>query len=170
MLDFDPILRLGSIAVRLDALVAAGGVLVALIVGAILAWRQPEEVRPEDLLFVALAAVPGAVIGGRLGYALVHLDYYRLNPGAILDPSQGSLELTLAVAGAALTAGYAARILTGASGPWFRLAAVPTLVVLGVGKVSMALGGRGQGVPGSEPWATWYAGPGPWGSLSPATP
>jgi phosphatidylglycerol---prolipoprotein diacylglyceryl transferase len=170
VLDFDPILRLGGIAVRTDALVAAGGVLLALIVAAILAWREPEEIRPEDLLFIALAAAPGAVIGGRLGYVLVHLDYYRANPAAILDPSQGSLELTLAVAGAALTAGYAARILSGLAGPWFRLAAMPTLIVVGVGKVAMALGGRGQGQPASEPWATYYTGPGPWGSLAPGTP
>jgi len=170
VLDFDPILRLGGIGVRLDALAAAGGVVVALLVGAILAWRQPDDVRSDDLLFIALAAAPGAVIGGRLGYVLVHLDYYRANPGAILDPSQGSLELTLGVAGAALTAGYAARILSGAAGPWFHLAAVPTLIVLGAGKVAMALGGRGQGLPASEPWATHYAGPGPWGSLAPETP
>ncbi len=34
----------------------------------------------------------------------------------------------------------------------------------------MALGGAGQGAPTDAPWATQYAGPGPWGSLAADVP
>ena len=34
----------------------------------------------------------------------------------------------------------------------------------------MVLTGAGQGAPSDAPWATAYAGPGPWGSLAPALP
>jgi prolipoprotein diacylglyceryltransferase len=39
-----------------------------------------------------------------------------------------------------------------------------------VGKLAMALGGSGQGLPSGLPWATAYLGAGPWGSLAPELP
>jgi prolipoprotein diacylglyceryltransferase len=175
-LDFDPVLRLGGLAVRLDTLVAAAGILVALLVAAAVARTTPPAPRPsesasslrlDDLLFVVLAAIPGALVGGRLGYALLHLDYYAANPVAIVDPGQGSLELTLAVVGGGLSGLYGARMLSESAGRWFHVAALPTLLALGIGKLSMALGGAGQGAPSTADWATRYLGPGPWGSLAP---
>ena len=34
------------------------------------------SLRADDLIFIAVGVVPGAVIGGRIGYGLLHLDYY----------------------------------------------------------------------------------------------
>lgn len=177
--DYEPIVRAAGFVVRLDTLVAAAGVLVALLAGGALARSTPVRDEPErfggrlrldDLLFVALAAAPGALIGGRLGYVLLHAGYYAANPAAILDPSIGSLELTLAVAGGALTGGIGAHVLSLSAGRWFHVAAVPMLLALGIGKVAMALGGRGQGTPWDGGWATAYLGPGPWGSIAPEVP
>jgi prolipoprotein diacylglyceryltransferase len=177
---FDPYLRLGDVAIRLETLALALVLAAACILGALVARRTPSDPRPgsvpsatlraEDLVFVALAAVPGGVVGGRVGYALLHLDYYAARPASILDPGQGSLELTLGVVGAALTGGFAARLLSGRAGPWFHVAAFPTLLLVGGGKVAMALGGSGQGLPDAGPWATSYAGAGPWGSLAAELP
>jgi prolipoprotein diacylglyceryltransferase len=175
-LDFDPVLRLGGVAVRLDTLVAAIGVLLAILIAALLARSTPAKgdnpwlhrpLRLDDLLFVVLAAIPGALIGGRLGYALLHLDYYAANPAALIDPGQGSAELLLGVVGGGVTGLYGARMLSERAGRWFHVAAVPTLVAVGIGKVSMALGGSGQGAASTADWATRYVGPGPWGSLGP---
>jgi prolipoprotein diacylglyceryltransferase len=47
---------------------------------------------------------------------------------------------------------------------------LPLLLALAGGKLAMALGGSGQGVPWDGDWATAYLGPGPWGSLAPAIP
>ena len=89
---------------------------------------------------------------------------------AIVDPAQGSLELSLAIVGGTLSGAYVAGLLGAPIGRWLRAAALPLLFVLGSGKLAMVLGGSGQGLPSDLPWATAYVGPGPWGSLAPALP
>lgn len=167
--DFDPLLRLGDgLAVRwqtaaLVAIIAAG-----LVVAGLTARR--EGLRPDDLLFIAVAAVPGAVVGGRLGYLLLHFEYYSAHSEAILDPAQGSLELALGIAGGVLSGSYVASLLGAPIGAWLRTLALPLLFVLGAGKLAMVLGGAGQGQPADLPWATSFLGQGPWGSLAPELP
>jgi prolipoprotein diacylglyceryltransferase len=181
-LDFDPVLRLGDLALRLETLGIAAAVFIGLLVAAAIAGSTPAEgadpgpyiklrrLRRDDLLYVALGAVPGAVAGGRLGYALVHADYYASDPLALFDPAQGSLELAGAVVGGALTAGVVARLLDGPVGRWYHAGALPVLAAIALGKAATALGGSGQGQPFDGAWATAYVGPGPWGSVSAATP
>lgn len=167
--DFDPLLRLtDSIAVRWQTVALVAAIGAGLVLAGLIARRH--GLRLDDLLFIAVAAVPGAVVGGRLGYVLLHLDYYGSHTAAILDPGQGSLELALAVVGGTLSAAYVAGLLGAPIGTWLRSAALPLLLALGAGKLAMALGGVGQGQPADLPWATAYAGPGPWGSLAPAVP
>jgi prolipoprotein diacylglyceryltransferase len=177
-LDFDPVLRAAGSAVRLETVVIAIGLLWALLLAARIVGRPEPDTeqltaigfgtRIADLMLVVLAIVPGAVVGGRLGYALLHLDYYLAHPAALLDPAQGSLELVLGVVGGTITGAYAASALGGRIGPWLHAAAMPTLLGLAIGKFGMALGGDGQGLPSSLAWATSYVGAGPWGSLAPA--
>ena len=183
-LDFDPFVRVGDSGVRLETLALAGIVLLALAVAALLAARTPTHdphvpawatavdvhLRRDDLLFIVLGVIPGAVIGGRLGYVLIHLDYYSANPGSILDPNQGSLELGLAVLVGTLTGAYVCRLLDAPVGRWLHVAAVPMLVALALGELSRVLGGGGQGTATDLPWAVAYAGPGPWNALVPGTP
>jgi phosphatidylglycerol:prolipoprotein diacylglycerol transferase len=121
--------------------------------------------RVDDLVFIVVGAVPGAIFGGRLGYALDHLDYYRANPAAVLDPAQGSLTLTLAVPFGILTGGVIARLLGAPVGRWMHALALPLLFVLAAGKLVGVLGATGQGTPSDLLWAIAYGGPGPWGSL-----
>jgi prolipoprotein diacylglyceryltransferase len=166
--DFDPYLHLGDGVVRWETLGLAGGIFVALVLAGI--GARTMELRADDLLFVVLGTVPGAVVGGRSGYVLLHPVFFGDRPGAILDPGVGSLELGLAVVGGAFTGGIVAALLDGAVGRWFHIAALPVLVALGTGKLAMVLGGRGQGLPSDESWATAYLGPGPWGSLAPEVP
>jgi phosphatidylglycerol:prolipoprotein diacylglycerol transferase len=130
----------------------------------------PRHLRRDDLLFIVVGIVPGAVAGGRLGYVLIHLDYYTANPSAILDPTQGALQLSLAVVGGALTGALVAGLLDGRIGSWLRVAVVPMLGAIALGKLAMALGGSGQGEAWSGDAATAYLGAGPWGSLVPAVP
>ncbi len=166
--DFDPFLHLGDGVVRWETLGIAVAIFVALVLAGV--GARAMELRADDLLFVVLGIVPGAVIGGRLGYVLLNPAFFSDRPGAILDPGVGSLELGLAVVGGAVTGGIVAILLDGTVGRWFHVAALPALVALGTGKLAMALGGRGQGVPSDSSWATAYLGPGPWGSLAPGVP
>ena len=186
---YSPIVLIGGFAVRLDTIALALVILASLVVAARIARRTPVDVarspdeagedpdaeepnhlRADDLLYVAVAALPGAVIGGRLGYALLHLDYYQANPAALLDPTQGGLALSMAVVGGFITASVVAGLLGAPAGRWMHAAVLPVLLGLAAGKVAMAIGGSGQGLPWDGQWATAYLGPGPWGSPAPEIP
>jgi prolipoprotein diacylglyceryltransferase len=172
---FDPVLRLGQVALRWDSVGIALAILLALTAAALIAGQTPREgggarLRRDDLLFVALGATPGAVAGGRLGYVLLHLDYYAAHPEAIGDPAGGGLELSLGVVGGVLTGLAVASLLDGSAGRWAHVAAVPLVAGLALGKAALALGGAGQGAPSDAAWATAYLGDRPWASVAAAVP
>jgi phosphatidylglycerol---prolipoprotein diacylglyceryl transferase len=183
VLDFDPYLHFGERAIRWETLALAAVVLVGIVLAAFLAGRTPRDdvligeeelpedegegpwhLRRDDLLFILLGIVPGAVVLGRIGYGLLHVDYYSQDWRMLLDPGQGSLELTLAVLGGTLTGIYVAALLGASVGRWLHVAIVPVLIVLGLGKAAQVLGGSGQGSAVDLSWATAYLPPGPWGS------
>src|SRR6476469_1055046 len=166
--DFDPWLHLGDGAVRWETVAIAVAIFLSVVLAGVAA--RSAGLRVDDLLFVVLGLVPGAVVGGRLGYVLLHPAFFTDIPGRILDPGVGSLELTLGVVGGAVTGSLVALLLDGRPGPWLRVATVPTLVLLALGKLAMILGGTGQGLPTTGEPATAYLGAGPWGSLGPAIP
>jgi len=174
-LEFDPVLRLSDTAsVRYETIGLGFVVFIGLVLAARIGSGTPSVgpyvpapgLRIDDLVFCVVGAVPGAIVGGRLGSVLDHLDYYRANPGAIIDPNQGALSLSLAVPFGLLTAAVIARLLGAPVARWLHAAALPLLFVLAAGKLVGVLGGTGQGLPSDLPWATAYSGPGPWGSLA----
>jgi prolipoprotein diacylglyceryltransferase len=186
-LTFDPIAMIGDLSVRLETLGVALAVFLGLVVAVLVGRRTPVDIsrpadapgeepddsnhlRADDLLYIAVAAVPGAVIGARIGYALVHWDFYGSNFAPVLDIGQGGLQLSLGVVGGILTASIVARLLGAPLGRWMHVLAVPLLLVLALGKGAMILGGSGQGQLTDVAWATAYLGPGPWGSLAPQLP
>jgi phosphatidylglycerol:prolipoprotein diacylglycerol transferase len=178
-ITFDPVLRLSDTSsVRYETIALALVLLLGLLVAAWIASRTPAGdpddptacLRIDDLVFISVGAVPGAVVGGRLGYVLDHLAFYRANPGAILDPAQGGLTLTLAVPLGILTGALIARLLGAPVGRWLHAATLPLLFILAAGKLVGVLGATGQGALSDSPWATAYLGPGPWGSLAPFLP
>ena len=167
--DFDPYAQLfGDLTVSWGAIALAGVIAAALLLAGILA--RAAGLRADDVVFIAVGIVPGAVIGGRLGYLIVHSSYYGSTPAQLLDPAIGGLELGLAVVGGFVTGAYVASLLGASVGRWLHVAAAPLLFALGAGKLAMVLTGTGQGVPSDAAWATAYLGPGPWGSLVPALP
>jgi prolipoprotein diacylglyceryltransferase len=183
-LSFDPILSIGDVHVRLETLGIAAAILVALVAATLIARGTPVDVtrpadapgaepgelnglRADDLLYISVAALPGAVVGGRLGYALLHLDYYSANLPAILDVGRGGLQLSLGVVGGMVTATIVASLLGTHIGRWLHAVITPLLLALAAGKAAMILGGSGQGQPADVSWATAYVGSGPWGSLAP---
>jgi prolipoprotein diacylglyceryltransferase len=174
-LTFDPTVAVGPFAVRWETLALAAALFVSLLAFAAFARLSGRgtfvsRLRLDDLLFLAMAAVPGAIVGGRAVLALVYLDYYSAHPGALVDPFQGSLSLLGAVLGGTVTAAYMARLLEVPARRWLDAAAVPLLVAVGLGKLAYVLGGGGQGLPWDGAWSLVFAGPGPWLSPSPSVP
>jgi prolipoprotein diacylglyceryltransferase len=187
--DFDPTVAPFGLIVRLETLVLGGVILLVLALVALIAgWvSQPTDaesddgagshsrdsagrLRRDDLILIAFGVVPGAVVGGRLGYGLIHLDYYRANPSALADPGQGGLALTLAVLFGTVSGLAVARLLAAPIGRWLGVAGIPVLLGLGLGKLATVAGGEGQGNYSDSSWATSFAGPGPWGSANAGYP
>lgn len=173
-ITLNPVLRLSDTSsVRYEtiglAIVLLLGLLLAARIGSITPAVGPyvpaPGLRVDDLVFIVVGAIPGAILGGRLGYVLDHLAYYQANPAAITDPAQGGLTLTLAVPFGILTGALIARLLGAPVGRWMHALALPLLFVLAASKLVGVLGASGQGAPADLPWATAYLGPGPWGSL-----
>jgi phosphatidylglycerol---prolipoprotein diacylglyceryl transferase len=173
---FDPVVELSDTSsVRVETIALAVVLFLGLMLAARMALITPSigpfvpapGLRFDDMVFILVGAVPGAIAGGRLGYVLDHIGYYKANPGAILDPAQGGLSLTLAVPLGILTGGFIARLLGAPVARWLHAAAYPLLFVLAAGKLIGVLGATGQGAASDLPWATAYGGPGPWGSLAP---
>jgi phosphatidylglycerol:prolipoprotein diacylglycerol transferase len=176
---FDPVIHLGDTAsVRIETIALAFVLFAGMIVFARIAQRTPAVgpyvpapgLRPDDLIFIVIGAVPGAIIGGRLGYVLSHWDFYGVNPSAIVDMAQGGLSLTLAVPLGCLTGAIIARLIGAPVARWLHASAFPLLLVLSLGKLVGLLGASGQGLPSDMSLATAYVGPGPWGSLGPEIP
>ena len=181
---FDASFHVGDLVVRWQTVGLAVAALAGLAWCALIAGRTPAfetligespdasgsgetwHMRRDDLLFIVLGALPGAVILGRICYGLLYADWYARDWRQLLDPAAGSLELTGAVVGGTLTAIYVAALLDAPVGRWLHVAIRPVLLVLAVGKAAEVLGGGGQGTLVSDgAWlATAYAGPGPWGS------
>ncbi len=181
-LTFDPLLHIGDWTVRWETLGIALAILIALVGAAFIAGRVPVPVsepgsgelfshlRRDDILYIAVGIVPGAVIGGRIAYVALHLDYFSRFPSAIVDPATGGLALSGAVVLGALTGGLVARLFDAPVRRWYWVAVVPMLLALSIGKAANVLGGTGQGIPSTLDQATRYLGPGPWGSLGADVP
>jgi phosphatidylglycerol:prolipoprotein diacylglycerol transferase len=173
VLEFTPVIRIGDGEVKLETIALAVVVAACLLVAGLIARSTPASggshprLSLDDLLLLAIGALPGVVVGGRVGYVLLHLDYYLEHPAQVVDPAQGGLELTLAVVAGSLTAAYVLRLMEAPMDRWAHVVAFPLLLALGAGKLAMALGGHGQGTPSDLPWASVYVGDGPWGSLAP---
>ena len=164
--DFDPLFRLGDgLSVRWATIALAVVILVCLSAAGAVARRS--RMRADDLLYCVVGAVPGAVIGGRIGYALLVPDAFRAGPMSLADPTVGGLELGLGVVGGVVTAVIVGAVLGAPVGRWAHALAVVVLGAIAGGKLTMALGGSGQGAPTDATWATAYVAPGPWGSLAP---
>jgi prolipoprotein diacylglyceryltransferase len=167
--DFDPLIRLADgLTVRWQTIALATIVAMCLATAGVVARRS--GLRPDDLLYIVIGAVPGAVVGGRIGYALLVPDTFAAGPATMFDPAIGGLELGLAVVGGLATAWIVAILLGALSGAWAHVAAIPLLAAIAAGKLTMALGGSGQGRPFDGAWATAYLGPGPWVDLAPDLP
>jgi len=176
---FDPVLKFGDTAsVRLETIGLAAVLALGLLLAARIASVTPPDVtagevpnlRLDDLVFIAIGTVPGAIAGGRLGYVLDHLDFYQANPSLIVDATQGGMTLTWAVPLGILTGALIARLVGAPVGRWLHAVTLPLLFVLGLGKLVGVLGGTGLGRYDTGTYALMYEGPGPWGSLAADVP
>jgi prolipoprotein diacylglyceryltransferase len=167
--DFDPLVQLtANVVVRWQTLALALAVLVCLATAAVLGRRH--GLRADDLLYMAIGAAPGAIVGGRIGYALLVPEAFSGGPVTLLDPAIGGLELGLAAVGGIATASVVGALLGAPVGRWAHVSTIPLLTAIVAGKLAMVLGGSGQGRFFDGDWATAFLGAGPWVSAAPDVP
>ena len=176
ILSFDPLIQVGDLIVRWQTVGVTVALLIGLGVGAtygagILSTRSdPSALRLDDMVYILMGVVPGAVVGGRIVHAIVYAEFYAADPVGLVDASVGALSLTGAVIGGTISGLYIARIIGAPARRWADAAVVPLLLTLGLGKFAQLLGGSGQGSFFDGPWAVAFAPPGPWVSPLPAVP
>ena len=170
-LSFDPLMSMNGVSLRWDALALVAVLLVAMAVW-VMRLRDVlgTALRFDDVCFVLLGAIPGAVVGGRVVHVLDYADAYIVKPLTTLDLGRGSASLVGAVVGGALSAAYICRLLGGKVGVWADAAAVPLLLAIALGKLALVLGGGGQGAATNGPLGVAYVGVGPWRSIDAANP
>jgi len=167
--DFDPLIHFADdLTVRWQTVALAAVVALCLATAGVVARRH--GLRPDDLLYIVIGAVPGAVVGGRIGYSLIVPDAFAAGPLALFDPAVGGMELGLATLGGLVTGWVIAALLGATPRAWAHVLAIPLLVAIAAGKLTMVLGGSGQGRPFDGTWATAYLGPGPWVDLAAEVP
>ncbi|MGH2408004.1 MAG: prolipoprotein diacylglyceryl transferase [Candidatus Limnocylindrales bacterium] len=155
---------------RWDAIAAGVTVVVAIVLAALLARAVDDTgtfrpMRLDDLLYIVIGILPGAVIGGRLLHGIDFSDVYAADPGALLDPGRGTLSMLGAVLGGSLSGVFVARVLGTEWRRWLDVAAPTLLMTIAGAKFAQFLGGGGQGVAWDGPWAVAFVGAGPWTSL-----
>lgn len=160
---------MGPLSLRWEALALAVIILAALLVWAANLRGLAGTFRADDVLYVILGVVPGAVVGGRVMHGLAFVEAYVADPAGLLDLGQGSLSLLGAVVGGTLSGAYVSRLLGHRTGAWADAATVPLLMAIGLGKLALVLAGGGQGAPLDAPWALAFDGAGPWLSADPGT-
>ena len=106
-----------------------------------------DHLRRDDVLFIALGIVPGAVIGGRLAYVAAPPRLLPAVPDAIPTRCRAAWRCPGRSILGAVTGGLVARLFDAPVGRWYTVAAIPMLLALGLGKAANVLGGTGQGLP-----------------------
>lgn len=163
VVDIDPVLfSAGPITLRWYGLMMS----LAILAGVALAIREAGRrgIGEDDVLYVALWAVPSALVGARLLHVLDAWQYYTTYPLQILAMQEGGLALYGGLLGG-IAGGLVAVHRRGL--PLWRLLdiAAPSMILgQAIGRLGCFLNGDHQGSPANLSWATSYVHP---GSLAP---
>jgi phosphatidylglycerol:prolipoprotein diacylglycerol transferase len=159
----DPVaLRLGPLSVHWYGLAYLGGFIAGYAIVRWLSRRWALGLTDDDLLSIALAAVVGVIVGGRLGYVVAYGGHmYFAHPAEIFAVWDGGMSFHGGLVGilvAALLVSRTMRI------PWLTLCdlgAAATPVGLFFGRLANFVNGELWGRATSVPWAMVFPGAGP---------
>jgi prolipoprotein diacylglyceryltransferase len=85
---FDPFVQLfGDLSVRWGAIALTVVISVAIVLAGLLA--RGAGLRADDVVFITVGVVPGAVIGGRVGYLLLHPSFANGELGRLVEGARG---------------------------------------------------------------------------------
>jgi len=158
VIELDPYLIRDPFAIRWYTILLFTGIGV----GFFLLWKlaRKYELDPSDSLFLALATVPGGLIGARLLHVIDYFDYYRANPGLIPRFWEGGFAQYGMIFGGIATAlvlhAFWRKV------PFIRLldlVPAPVLVGLSIGRIGCITLGCCYGSATDLPWGFVFAHP-----------
>lgn len=157
-IDIDPVLfTAGPLTIRWYGLMIS----LAIVVGVGLAMREAARrgIPEDDILYVALWAIPGALLGARLLHVIDGWEYYVTYPLQILAFQEGGLAIYGGLLGGIATGGFAARRRGLLSWKLMDIAAPSLILGQAIGRIGCFINGDHQGPPTNLPWATSYVNP-----------
>ncbi len=161
----DPVLfNLGSIEIRWYGVMVALAVLFGVSASAMLAKREGlGNITQNQVLSVAIWAVPGGVIGARLIHVFDEWSYFVDHPGDIIGGE--GMGIFGAILGGTLTAVLYARIVGIPIGRLCDVGAFGLLVAQAIGRIGCFLNGCCYGTTTDLPWSTVWTHPDSYGPI-----
>lgn len=133
------------------------GILISLgiVLAVMLAMRRAKQkgIKADDIIDIALVAVPVAIVCARLYYVIFKWDYYSSNPGEILNIRNGGLAIHGALIGGVLAGLLVCRHKK--LRPLFMVDLVAPSLILGqaIGRWGNFMNNEAHGGPTNLPWA-----------------
>jgi phosphatidylglycerol:prolipoprotein diacylglycerol transferase len=159
VIDIAPVLlAAGPLVIRWYGLMIS----LAILAGVLLGIRQAARhgISEDNILYIALWAVPSALVGSRLVHVIDAWDYYSTYPLQILALQEGGLAIYGGLIGGVFVGALAARHKGLLSWRLLDIAAPSMILGQAIGRVGCFINGDHQGPPSDLPWATSYIHPG----------
>lgn len=117
------------------------------------------EVTADDVYSVALAAVPGGIVGARLLFVVENWRLFTNNPLGVLAINEGGISIYGAVIGGSLAGALYARFSRRPVAFLADRAAIGLFIGQGIGRIGDIINGEHHGVPADLPWSVVYTHP-----------
>ncbi|MFO8101761.1 MAG: prolipoprotein diacylglyceryl transferase [Dehalococcoidia bacterium] len=162
-IGIDPILfEIGSLEVRWYGVMVALAVLTGVGVPVLLARKEGiGNITQNNILSVAIWAVPGGIIGARLIHVFDRWSYFMDNPGEIVGGE--GMGIFGAILGGTIVGVLYARIRGIPIGRLCDVAAFGLILAQAVGRIGCTLNGCCYGTPTDLPWGTMWTHPDSYG-------
>ena len=154
-IGMDPTLvHVGGFSIRWYGLMIA----VAVGVGVYISLQEAKRkgVVEDDVYTAAFWAVLAGIVGARLFHVVDQLNYYLLNPTAIIAFQQGGLAIYGAVVGGAVAVAGYALVRRMSLGRLMDVAAPGLILAQAIGRLGCIINGDAWGGPSYLPWAFIY--------------
>ncbi|MBI4497094.1 MAG: prolipoprotein diacylglyceryl transferase [Chloroflexi bacterium] len=162
----DPnILVVGPLVLAWHGLLIGLGVLAGVLVAAQIGKRLRYQLSDDAISAIALWAVPGGIVGGRLAHVVDRWDFYASNPASVLAITEGGMAIWGSVLGGSLAAWLYVKRQGLPVGQAADLGAFGLLVGQIIGRVGCLINGDAYGAPTEVPWAVVYTHPGAFAPL-----
>jgi len=147
----DPIaIRIGPLAVHWYGIIIAAAVLGAALLGSWEARRRGED--PDVGWAILLWALVAGVLGARIYHVIHQWDFYRANPGLILQVWNGGLGIPGAIAGGGAAVLIYTRVNKLPTARWVDIFAIALPLGQAIGRLGNFVNQELYGPPTSLPW------------------